>query len=240
MEPWSRWGGRSLLALGLVLCVLLGQGQGQGSSSTGPPSTRPAYGEDQSIPGLVPRPDPSTLTTQQLLREILALRQILETRLDAIEKQLSGTQKIVERLPTETESRVGQLQALHGEKFRSIENQFASSKLALDSALQASEKSVADKNSLSALAIAKAETQATKQTDQLQSAIVTAERTANDKIIALKERLDRIEGQATGISGSWLALVGVFGIISICFSIFIAIRASATQLEVRSKGGASS
>jgi hypothetical protein len=218
-----------VLALWLTLWPWPWQGQGQ------EPLRTTVHAEEQTPPGLVPRPDPSLLTTQQILREILSLRQILETRIEAIDKQLQATAKIVERLPSETESRVGQLQALHGEKFRSIENQFASSKLALDSALQASEKSVADKNSLSALAIAKAETQATKQTDQLQSAIVTAERTANDKIITLKERLDRIEGQANGISSSWFVLVGVFGIISVCLAIFVAIRTSAATLEVQAK-----
>jgi hypothetical protein len=170
-----------------------------------------------------PIPDPTTLTTAQLFREITnlrlqmehdlaALRAIIETRLDGYDKAITLLQKAADRVPSEVETKVGQLQALHAEKFRSIEGQFASSKTALDSALQSSEKSNAEKNALQALAISKAETSVAEQLKGINSAISNVERIQNDKVLAIKERLDRTEGQSNGFGISWGIIVGVIGV----------------------------
>jgi len=182
-----------------------------------------------------PSPDPTALTSAQLFRELSSLRAILETRLDGMDKAIALLQRASERQRSEVELRVAQLQALHAEKFRSIDNQFVASKQAVESALQSSEKSAAEKNTLQSLAIAKAEATVADQLKVLYTSIGNVERNLNDKVLAVKERQDRMDGQASGISGSWIVLIGVFGILSVCLAIFGAIRASASHLEVRAK-----
>lgn len=73
---------------------------------------------------LVPVPDPTVLTTAQLLRENDALRELLGTRIDA-------------------------LRDLHQEKFSGIQQQFIDSQKAIDAALQAAKQAV-EKSELSA------------------------------------------------------------------------------------------
>lgn len=232
---------RYVAAGALVATVACGIAHGQtvppySQVSPPPPSPSPQYRLPTDTAGDVrPIPDPTSLTTAQLYRELASLRGIIETRLDAMDKALTLLRQLIDKVPTDIDTRVAQLQALHAEKFRSIENQFASSKTALDSALQSSEKSNAEKNALQALAISKAETNVAEQLKGLYSSIQNVEKVISDKVLAIKERQDRQEGQNSGISGSWMALVGVFGIIAVCLSIFGAIRASAQHLEVRSK-----
>lgn len=102
-------------------------------------STRPDSGGD-----VYPRPDPTRLTTEQLWREIAALKEIILFR-------------------------VGSLKELHESKFTSVERQFADAKIALDAALQAAEKAVGKQTEAFADSIAKSETATTKQIDALGS-----------------------------------------------------------------------
>jgi len=170
---------------------------------------------DQSQKGLVevrPVPDPTTLTSAQLFREIAALRAILETRLDGMDKALTLLQRLADKVPSEVDIKVNQLQALHGEKFRSIEAQFIANKVALDAALQATERSGLERERLNALAIDKSEKATTKQIDQIITLLQQSDKTMNDKILTLKERIDRFEGQASGAWLVWVILGGVVGI----------------------------
>jgi hypothetical protein len=182
-----------------------------------------------------PSPDPTVLTSQQLFRELLSLRTILETRLDGMDKALFLLQRILDRIPQDIENRVQQLQGLHAEKFKAIENQFVAGRIALDTALASLEKATTEKNALQSLAIAKSEANVNEQLKGIAQAGQQVERGLNDKVQGLKERLDRQEGQSTGISAAWVVLLVVIGIISTCVAIFGAIRSSAAQLEVRAK-----
>jgi hypothetical protein len=175
--------------------------------------------------GTRPVPDPTVLTTQQLYREVSALREIIEAR-------LNGNDKIVEQLQTHLDERgavvseaVTHLQRLHEEKFRSISVQFAErdtrteqtsrdSKVAVDAALQAAKEAVGEQNKSSALAIAKSEAATTKQIDAIGTLISTQGKGVDDKIDDIKSRLTTIEGHSKGLGDGWGFIVGAGGLLT--------------------------
>lgn len=85
----------------------------------------------QPSSGSVPDPDPTARTVEQMKRDIEALRDLLESKVDGsrevIETRLSGMDKAIEllqgttnKIPSYIKDAVSQLQSLHDEKFRSI------------------------------------------------------------------------------------------------------------------------
>lgn len=149
-----------------------------------------------------PVSDPTPLTTQALFREIdglrsecrdraLALRELIETRLDGSDTAIELLQGATERF------------ALHNvveEKFSSIETQFKErdtrtdqtsrdSKIAIDAALQAAKE-----------AVGKTEVSFTKQIDAIAVNIMQMAGNINDKIDDLKGRLTAIEGKSAGVA----------------------------------------
>jgi hypothetical protein len=88
--------------------------------------------------GLVPVPDPTILTTQQLLRELAALEEKTGARLDgikaALEARLAAMDKAQElfnadlkRVPNDTDKQVAHLSTLVAEKFDSVQVQLTAS-----------------------------------------------------------------------------------------------------------------
>jgi hypothetical protein len=71
-----------------------------------------------------PRPDPTILTTQQLLREVSMTRDVIETRLSGMDKAIELLQVATDKLPDKIHQATARLQELHEEKFRSIQVQF--------------------------------------------------------------------------------------------------------------------
>lgn len=181
--------------------------------------------------GSVPVPDPTVLTTQQLLREIGLSREIIETRLNGMDKAIELLQAATDRQPTVIAAAVSDLQELHEEKFRSIEVQFRErdtrtdqtsrdSKVAVDAALSAQVKSVDAQNISNALAIAKSEAGFTKQIDQIGTLIQATGKATDDKIDDIKTRLNSVEGRANafesrstgkveGISSVGMVIMGI-------------------------------
>jgi hypothetical protein len=215
----------------------------------------------------VPRPDPTILTTSQLLREIGSLKELIFTRLDAMDRAVALLDLTVNRVPTDTDKQIAHLKSLHetliaaGQRdlektrevvetriagmdkaiellqaitnqiparvdekisalkeinqgeFKSIQGQFSErdtrteqtsrdSKVAVDAALQAAKEAVAEQNRSSALAIAKSEASTDKRIDQIVALVSTATSALDGKITDIKDRLVRIEGERSGISGA--------------------------------------
>jgi len=158
--------------------------------------------EAYSQPGdLLPRPDPSRLTTDQLRRELAWLREILETRLDAMDKANNVLDQTVNRTPTVIQTAIANLRDVYDERFKSVAQQFAErdvrteqaakgGKEALDAALLAAKELVAQQNEANRGEAAKTEQNFTKQIDA-QAA----------RIDELKERIDRGEGAGAGAAG---------------------------------------
>ena len=123
-------------------------------------------------------PDPSTLTTAQLHRELASLRELIEARLD-------GTDKRIEIQFTERDKR--------------SEQTAKDSKIAVDAAFSAAKEAVSEQNKSSALAISKSETATTKQIDSISSLISASSKATDEKIEDVKARLQMIEGQKQGV-----------------------------------------
>lgn len=131
-----------------------------------------------------PNPDPSTLTTDALHREIAALEELFDAKLKTL---------------TDTDT----------EKFRGIETQFAlrdtaaeklaaADQKAIAAALQAQKEDAAARNESNAAAIAKSEAGFTKQIDGIGTLINTMTSSFDDKLTDLKSRLDRGDGRGLG------------------------------------------
>lgn len=63
------------------------------------------------------------LSTAQLLREVNNLREVVETRLNAIDRATNLFQENLTRVPTDTDKQIRHLQELHDEKFFGVKNE---------------------------------------------------------------------------------------------------------------------
>src|ERR1043165_1319156 len=158
-----------------------------------------------------PIPDPTLLTTQQLQREISALKEIIFTRLDANDKAVQLLHEDVTRVPTDTDKAIAHLRELHDERFESIEKQFSErdtrmtrelepNQPALEAALLSAEKAVNKQNENFALSIAKSENSTNKQMEQMATLIHTSNGALEGKISDLKDRDTIIEGKTSSQS----------------------------------------
>ena len=150
---------------------------------------------------LKPVPDPTVLTTAQLLREMGALRELVFTRFDAMDKATALLSETVNRTPTVIQTEISHLRELDEVKFASIGQQFRerdirteqaakAGKEALDAALLAAKELVTQQNEANRGEAGKTEQNFTKQIDA-QAA----------RIDELKERIDRGEGSMSGAAG---------------------------------------
>lgn len=188
-------------------------------------------------------PDPTALTaaavtaaTDQLRREMQALREIISARIDGadsdrhrihedVKAQLRLGEVAIGHLKDLMETKIERLAAITSEKFAGVNSQFeerdtrtdqraGDTKLAVDAAFAAAKE-----------ATAKIETGFTKQIDAMSDQIDTKTRNSEDKISDLKDRLnaisariDRGEGTVIGshdqrtearlTSGSVVGIVG--------------------------------
>lgn len=181
--------------------------------------------------GHLPIPDPTLLTTQQLHREIFSVREVIETRINSMDKAIELVKGIADRIPQLMEKAISQLQGLHEEKFSSIQTQFKErdtrsdqtskdNKVAIDAALQAAKEAVGEQNKSSQLAIAKSEAATTKQIDAIVILIANGQKALDDKIDDIKERLTTIEGNRAGqqekkqdTTSNWVIVFGAIGVL---------------------------
>jgi len=68
-----------------------------------------------------PVPDPTLLTTQQLTREIAALKEVIFTRLEGMDKAIFLFNENITRVPTDTDKQIQHLKELHDSKFEDAE-----------------------------------------------------------------------------------------------------------------------
>lgn len=161
------------------------------------PKTR--YDSPMSV---LPVPDPSVLTTQQILREVSILDdkltekvvqrhheddangRLMDARFRAIEKTVDSHVEWSKGIPAVVVDQVGHLRGLVYEKFAGVDLRFAerdvrteqasqSSAQALAAALQAAKELVGAQGEASAAAAVKSETAFTKQFEQIVATITT-------------------------------------------------------------------
>jgi len=166
----------------------------------------------------IPVPDPSLLTTEQLRRELGAMRDILDVKIGAVENATAASFKeldsSLERLhgaikdwPGMTSEKIGHLRALHEERFNSVQKQFDerdvrakaaedAAKVAVNAALQAQKEAAGAQNDSNAAAITKSEAATIKQIDGILALLASNTKAIDDKISVINGRLDR--GEASG------------------------------------------
>ncbi len=134
-----------------------------------------------------PVPDPTVLTTAALLREIAALKELLELHINSLTD-------IVNQKFDNIDTRFQDLDKLRSQTA-------TNNKEALDAALTAQRDSAT-----------KTEAAFTKQIDQLQVIVNTISRASDEKVDDLKTRLDLNEGKSKGLGEGWGILIGAIGI----------------------------
>ena len=177
---------------------------------------------------VTPRPDPTRLSTAQVVREIGALRALLEARLDAMDHDRGLIRRGLDQVPAKIAQAILELRCLQEEKFNSIEIQLTAHARANDIQLAAHTKAndTTEANSRDAIekaflasekAVQAALAAAEKAVSEQNRAFVTAtskseastakQLDAIDAMIsatvaALNDKIDDIKGRLTTIEGS--------------------------------------
>ena len=170
-----------------------------------------------------PRPDPTLLTTQQLLRELTSLREILAARLDAMDRAAEVLSETVNRTPTAIQTAIANLRDVYderfnsiniqsGERLRSLQTQLADRSETLDQrfdsiAQQFSERDVRTEQAATASASALAAAlQAAKEAvfEQAQAAAKAAEKTE----LSFTKQIDQIQLQIKTIGDGFSDRIG--------------------------------
>lgn len=153
-----------------------------------------------------PTPDPTALTTAQLLREMASLREIMDVRTDGVERSLEQQLAAAVELIL---SRIKNVADVSNERFLGIATQFLErdtrteqaaqeSRISLDAALAAAKEAVSEQNKANSLAIGKSEDATKERLDALQLLFSTSNKSLEDKISDAKSRLDSGGGREQG------------------------------------------
>ena len=171
---------------------------------------------DSSPSRSTPVPDPTQLTTEAVTREIKQLKELLETRLNGMDTAMEIFREELTRSPTEVDRQIQHLEALLVEKFRTVDEKFASvvtrfnerdvrsereskdNKVAVDAALSAQKEAAGAQNESNATAMTKSENGFTKQIDNISELIRTTANGWDRQMSDLKERVTRIESEYVG------------------------------------------
>jgi hypothetical protein len=186
--------------------------------------------------------DPTRLTTQAISVQLLALKELILTRLDANDKAVALLHDDSVRVPTAIDKALGQLKETEAEKFRGVQIQFdgietqirerdtgvdqaaKANKVNLDSALLAQKALTDQQNIGNALAAAKTEDNFKKQIQDLTTLMGASSKAQDDKINLLNSQLAVITGRSQGNTDSfaWMAAAGgvLIAIISVVVSLF--------------------
>ena len=164
-----------------------------------------------------PVPDPTILTTEQLLRTAQAERDYVDGRIDVLIERLSGMDRATEllsatvnKVPTEVQREVGNLGNVMEEKFTSVDKQFAErdtrsereardNKLAVDAAFAAQEKQAVAESVSNQKAIDKSEVATNKAIDKLAELFESRVGGLAESLSDLKNRVQAIESSKQGV-----------------------------------------
>jgi len=187
------------------------------------------------VDDLVPRPDPTTLTTVQLDRAIASLESRIDARIDAMDKASRLLHEDFTRFPTETDRRLAHLQELIFSKLDAVarvtEQQFnaigmrfeemdkrtaqlsVADKTAIAAALQAQKEAAGAQNESNAAANAKMEKNFAELIAQNQTLLMEVRRNNEIQIGDLKSRVDKGEAHGKGVGDVWGWVVGGVGLL---------------------------
>lgn len=157
---------------------------------------------------MVPIPDPSLLTTQNIREAIDGLEKFIEVRLDAMDEATNLRLETFAHVPEWIKEKVGELRDLHSEKFRSqniqVEERFSSvalqfeerdkrgeresrdNKVAVDAAFAAQKEAASEQNKSNTLAISKSEAATAETINKLEQLVSANIQGLNDKVDDIK------------------------------------------------------
>lgn len=133
-----------------------------------------------------PVPDPTVLTTEQLLREIGTLKELFDTALEG--HNMVNIQRF--------ENVATQLGLVERQRVEQKED----TKAAVDAALAAAKEAVKEQTTASQLSIGKSEASTKEQLSQLSTTFTTAQQALTQAIVVLTTRVERIENQRSAIA----------------------------------------
>lgn len=191
--------------------------------------------------GSRPVPDPTLLTTQQLYREISALREALLGQMQGTDRLIAYVATHVDKLPSVVDEKLREAQSLNSEKFRSIDKQLEGrdkrdeqtakdSKTAIDAALLAAKSLVDQQNNSNTAAINKNEANTAKLIEQLQTLLQVNNSAADGKISDLKDRMTLVEGKSVGSQEVKTSQMSSISVIAAVIGIFIGFAELATAV----------
>jgi hypothetical protein len=146
------------------------------------------------------KPDPTVLTTQAQEKATIALRELIDTKIKAIQDEIDRLKaggdytdqrllKRIDEVPALIDTSLTHLQKLVEEKFKGVDQQFAGRDVALAAALLAQKTSVDEQNKANAASSAKQEGAITKQIEGIQAYNTANSKGTDDKIESLKTLL---------------------------------------------------
>jgi DNA repair exonuclease SbcCD ATPase subunit len=158
-----------------------------------------------------PTPDPTILTTEQLLREVDRVKELMTALVEGLREVTDERFRSVNQLLVTLERQRTELKA---DLAATRIEQKADTKAAVDAALIAQKEAVKEQTSASERAIAKSEASNTKQTDQLQASFAAAITQVTTTFNDLKTRVERIENLKQGGQDNKTALYAAIGLVA--------------------------
>jgi hypothetical protein len=188
---------------------------------------------------VVPKPDPTVLTTQALLREVSMVREVTDTRFDGMDKAIELLQEFANRSPTTAvlEQQVVSMRELMDVKFQGVQTQFVerdkrteqlsiADKTAIAAALQAQKEAAGATSESFSDALNKLDSNFTKLIEQGRQTLQAVVDNTNQQISDLKSRLDKGEGRSSINDPAFAALLAEMK----------AMRTDASQLKGKGEG----
>jgi hypothetical protein len=161
----------------------------------------PDEGEQRLTGDLVPRPDPTVLTAtavrqakEDLRRELAQLREILEARMDAMDHARALLLQIMDERAAEIQRRFDERDLRFSERDTARQD-------AVRTALEAAKELSDARDGAADKAIEKFEAAVREQIGQIGELAESGRQQLSTQIQALKERIDRGEGSASGAQG---------------------------------------
>lgn len=148
-----------------------------------------------------PVPDPTLLTTQQLQRELLSLRELMESRIKPIEDDVEILRSHQEKGPDRTAIEVGHLKELCFEKFAGVNVRFLERDVRIEQTSKDNKTAITAAFDAAKEAVSKSETNFSKQIDQQGVLVKEIRDGLTSKIDGVKDRVTTIEGNTAGIVG---------------------------------------
>ena len=164
-------------------------------------------------------------------RGLAALRDVLETRLDGMDRASVLLHENMSRIPSDTDKQIAHVRQLHDQKFEGVHSALAglsagiqkqfderdvrskaaedAAKVAVNAALQAQKEAAGAQNESNAAAILKSESATVKQIDGILALLASSTKGTDEKIASINGRLDRGEGQSKGVGSALTVAMAV-------------------------------